>query len=146
MLSLKYKKFFAGLLSAFFLLVLILPFLTYAADPPGLVKCGTYGADGKTINKMCDFNDLIGLINDIIKWIIGISGVIFTISAIYGGFLYMTSGDKPANKDKAKSILWSTLIGFVIILVAWLIVYTLLHTLVNSSGTSQTIFNFIGKN
>ncbi len=144
MSSLKNKKFLAGALSLLFLFAIVFPVLSHAADT-GLVKCGTYGADGK-ITKMCDFGDFIGLINDIIKWIISIAGVIFTISAIYGGFLYMTSGDKPGNKDKAKSILWSTLIGFVIILVAWLIVYTILHTLVNSSDTSQSIFNFIGKN
>jgi hypothetical protein len=66
---------------------------------------------------------------------------------IYGGFLYMTSGDKPANKDKAKSMMYSTLIGFLIIITAWLIIYTILSYVLPGkpgSGESGYIFKFIG--
>ncbi len=100
-----------------------------------LITCGNTpcaGPDGK-IKGGCTFEDFIATINRIINWIISIAGVIFTIMAVYGGFLYMTSGDKPGNKEKAKSILLSTLTGFVIILVSWLIVYTIVHTLVDST-------------
>jgi len=137
MTYLKNRKIIAGTVASFLSVIILMPFLMHAADK-GLVPC-----DGSAQDP-CNFDQMIVMINGIIKWIISIAMVIFTISAIYGGFLYMTSGDKPGNKDKAKTILWSTLTGFVIILVAWLIVFTLLKTVVRN-GTGNSIFNFIGK-
>ena len=40
----------------------------------------------------------------------------------------MTSGTAIGDKERAKKILYNTLLGFVIILVSWLIVYTIIHT------------------
>ena len=130
----KNKKFFASVVSVFLLLVLLLP----AFSSAGIVNC-----DG-TAEHQCNFSSFIGMINGIISWIISIAGVIFTISAIYGGFLYMTSGEKPANRAKANGILWNTLLGFVIVLVAWLIVYTLLNVLTAGTVYHDSIFQFIG--
>jgi len=127
---LKNKKFIASAVSLFLLFVLLMPVLTQAK----LVTC-----DGSAASP-CTTDSFVGMINGIINWIISIAGVIFTISCIYGGFLYMTSGENPGNKAKAKSILYSTLIGFIIILVAWLIVYTILHTL---APDNKSILQFI---
>jgi hypothetical protein len=124
------KKLFTGAVSLLLLFMFMLPIFTNAA----LVPCGN------PTQPPCDFNYFVLMINGIINWIIGIAGVIFTISAIYGGFLYMTSGENPGNKAKAKTILWSTLLGFVIILTAWLIVYTILTYVVPSDSD---IFRFI---
>ena len=139
---LKNKKFLARTVSLLLLFVFLFPVLIYAEGSPTnagprLVRCGNAGADGKTV--MCTFDDLIALINRIIDWIIGISGTIFAVSLIYGGFLYMTSGDKPGNKEKAINILWNTVKGFVIILVAWLIVQTILKTLATDSAETNSI-------
>jgi hypothetical protein len=146
------KKFITRISFIFVLLVITLPTITLAANAyTPLITCGnhptveTYNLDGVNttyIAGQCTFNDVVDTINRIINWIISIAGVIFTISAIWGGFLYVTSGEKPGNKDKAKTILWSTLTGFVIILVSWLIVYTILTYLVDPSYKS--IFKFIG--
>jgi hypothetical protein len=111
-------------------------------DKP-LVPCGNSVVDANGVTKIpipCDFDYFILMINNIIKWIISIAGAIFTISAIYGGFLWMTSGGDSGKKGKARDILWNTLLGFVTILVAWLIVYTLLTYIV---PTNSTIFKFI---
>jgi hypothetical protein len=133
---LKNKKFIASIVALFLFFVFIMPVLSQAAEPTSIVNCD--GVDTK-----CTVNSLIGMINGIINWIISIAGVIFTISCIYGGFLYMTSGENPGNKAKAKSILYSTLIGFIIILVAWLIVYTILINLIDP-GQKGSIMKFIG--
>jgi hypothetical protein len=128
-----------ALLFIFSLVAIILPSISFAA----LVNCGNsvVGTDGvTTIPNSCGFDDAVFMINGTINWIIGLAGVIFTISFVYGGFLYMTSGINPGNKAKAKSLLWNTLLGFVIMLTAWLIVYTLLTYLVPSDST---IFRFI---
>lgn len=116
------------IIPVFVLLMIVLPFLGQAA----LVNCGntvsvSSSASGDySTSGECDFTDFVNLLNNFVKWVISLAGVIFTISLIWGGFLYMTSGEKPANKDKAKTILRSTLYGFIIILCAWLIVYTII--------------------
>jgi len=146
------KRFLAGALTFFLLFVFILPILIFAdvtksEETTGLVKCGIATTSTGLLANPCDFTDFIGLINGIIDWIIGIATSIFTIMAVYGGFLYMTSGENPGNKAKAKSILWNTILGFVIILTSWLIVYTILNTLIPNDGTStyrKSIFQFIG--
>ena len=134
MSSLKNKKNITGIASVFILTLFILPVLTHA----GLVPCGNPD------QTPCDFTFFIQMINDIITWIISMATVIFTISAIYGGFLYMTSGDNPGNKEKAKGILWNTILGFVIILASWLIIFTILNALIPKDSAHQSIFNFIG--
>lgn len=109
--------------------------------PDGLVTCGDPG------QFPCDFNAFILMLNNIIDWIIGISVIIATISFIWGGFLWLTSGAKPANKDKAKDILLNTLWGFLLILTAWLIIYTILTYLTpaNIEGKPNSIFQFLKK-
>lgn len=149
MKTLKNKKFLAGMVSLVLLSVFFIPIFVGAADPDdgfgsGLIRCGnstTTDSAGKVVFKNpCDFDDFIGLINGVVNWIIGIAGVIFTISAVWGGFLYMTSGTSLGDKEKAKSILWSTLLGFVIILCAWLIVYTILRYMV---GEDSDVLRFL---
>lgn len=135
----KNKKIISNLLSVFILSLFILPVLVMSQTPKPIITCGNNGAPP------CDYDDFVGTINNIINWVITSAGVIFTISAIWGGFLYMTSGLKPGNKEKAKNILWSTIIGFIIVLCSWLIVYTLLGFLVDKDTTSGgDIFRFIG--
>lgn len=129
------KKFLAGTVSIILLFTFfILPIFVLATTTP-LVPCHD------DPNK-CNFTAFITMINNIITRIISISVVIFAISAIWGGFLYVTSGVNPGNKDKAKKILWSTLTGFVIILVAWLIVYTIIITL-TKEGEQGYILKFL---
>jgi hypothetical protein len=130
----KNKKIISNLLSFFVLSLLILPSLAMSQQ---IITCGNPGQDP------CGYADFVGTINNIVNWVIASAGVIFTISAIWGGFLYMTSGVKPGNKEKAKNILWSTIIGFIIVLCSWLIVYTLLGFLVEDKTSS--IFRFIGQ-
>lgn len=122
------KKNSAGVAAFIIITLLVLPVLSLAA---GLVPCGdnpTVDASGK-VTGACTFNDFITMINNIINWIISIAGVIFTISCVYGGFLWIMSGESPEKKTRAQTILWRTLLGFVIILTSWLIVYTILNTL-----------------
>jgi hypothetical protein len=139
----KMKKTLKFIVPIFLLLVLVLPLISHAA----LVPCGndpTGPSSETSVANPCDFGYFIEMINGIINWIISIAGVIFAISLIYGGFLYITSGGDSGKKSKANDIMWNTLKGFVIILVAWLIVYTLLDYLVTKDGTANSIFKFIG--
>ena len=152
------KKFLFVVITSWMLLVLFLPAITSAVTSSKflpIIQCGIseevpdtsrMNPDGTIITEIsnqCDFYDFIETINRIINWIISMAGVIFTISFIYGGFIYITSGGDSGKQGKARDILWSTLKGFVIILVSWLIVYTIITTLVDQSQQG-TVLKFIG--
>lgn len=63
-----------------------------------------------------------GIIGRIIKFILGLTGVIALVMFIYGGFLWMTAAGSSDGIEKAKGILlWST-IGIIIIFSAYAIV------------------------
>lgn len=123
------------------LFIFMVPILSYAVDYLPLIQCGLHPtvADG-VVTGACTFGDAIDTINRIMNWIISSAGVIFAISFIWGGFLYMTSGTSLGDREKARRILWSTLQGFVIMLVAWLIVYTILKAF----DAGDYVFKFIG--
>lgn len=85
----------------------------------------------------CGLDDLIVLVNAVIQNLVVLSTILATIAFIYVGFRLMTSGGDPGAKNDAKDILWKVVIGYVVILVAWLVVYTIMSVLVNPE------FNFI---
>lgn len=99
----------------------------------GLVTCDGVvekDAQGRQIDpsqKTCNFNELIKQINHIISWLFGISLSIAIVFLAYGGILYMTGTE--GNITQAKGIFSSVGWGFIIMLSAWLVIYTLLNWL-----------------
>ena len=91
----------------------------------GLVPCS--GTD-------CTTCDVISLGNNVVQWLIGILFVIFALLAAYAGFELVTSGGNPAAKTSAKKKLTNAIIGFIIVLAAWLIVDTFMRTLLSGTG------------
>lgn len=136
------KKLLATALSLFLLMMFVLPILTLAQGTNGtqLVICGNPD------QPPCDFTHFIGMINRIINWIISIAGIIFTVVLIWGGFRYMMSQGDAGEQGKAREMLWNTMKGFIIILVSWLIIYTILSMLIpKGSVYEESIFKFIGR-
>ncbi|MFA5933926.1 MAG: pilin [Candidatus Paceibacterota bacterium] len=112
------KKFFPYVLA---FILLSAPTALFAA---GLVTCGGTG------EPQCDFSQVIIMINKIIRFLIfDISMPVLAIMFAYSGVLFMTSGENPKNRDKAKSMIKKALIGLVIAMSAWLIVVTILQGL-----------------
>ncbi len=66
--------------------------------------------------------DLKQTIVNVIKWALGLLGLVAVIVMLYGGFLWLTSRGNQQQIDKAKKTLLNGAIGLVIILVAWAIV------------------------
>ncbi len=111
------------------LLVMLLPQFSSAE---GLVKC-----DGPT----CGTCELVALINDIVIFIISIATVIAIILFAYAGFLIFTSAGNMSQVKKGKDVFVNVLIGFMIMLSAWLIVDTVMKTFIASNGNQgETIF------
>jgi hypothetical protein len=82
-------------------------------------------------DKNCGYNDLLIMINRIIKWIMLTSVPVAAGLFAWAGILYMITGVQD-QKTKAKNIFKNVLIGFVCILSAWIIVTTITNALLNT--------------
>ncbi len=78
---------------------------------------------------------------NIINFLIELSIPIAVGLFVYAGVLYFTSGGSPQNTNKAKKIFSTALIGFVIALSAWLIVQTLMNTLISEQYAGKWSWN-----
>ncbi len=85
-----------------------------------LIVCG--GAD-------CGFGDLIKLTNALIHDLIILSTLLAAIAFSYVGFKLLTAGGDEGAMKSAKASAWAVLKGFLWILVAWLLVYTITNGL-----------------
>lgn len=122
----KVSKFLISLtISLAVFLIIIIPTLSFAQEWTGLVPCG------KGDSTPCDFNDLMVLVDKVIKFIL--YSMVIPIAAImfaYAGFLLVTAGGEAAGaRTKAKEIFKNTIIGLIIAMAAFLIVKLILSIL-----------------
>src|SRR3989344_3739247 len=104
-----------------FIFVIIVPVVSFAG---GLVPC-----DGTAANP-CDFNAFMALINKVIKFtLFDLALPIAAIMFAWAGFLMVTAGGSTERVGKAKRIFTNVAIGFIIAVIAFLIVRTILAIL-----------------
>lgn len=77
----------------------------------------------------CDFNSLIKLTKVLINNLIVLSTLLATVAFIWVGFVLLTSQGDPGAMSKAKHAAGSVVKGYIFILAAWLIVYTITSVL-----------------
>ncbi len=75
--------------------------------------------------------EIVGLI---INALLGVVGTILVVLMIYGGFLWMTAAGDEKQVEKAKEILKNSVIGLVIIFLAYGIASFVISALVNASA------------
>lgn len=105
----------------------LFPLFSYAAP---IVPCGidgntqTYTAGGKTHTyaEPCTFEHFLIGINNVINFLIMITGSVAAIIFAVAGVLILTAGTNEGQVTKAKETFGSVLKGFVWILAAWLLV------------------------
>lgn len=85
-------------------------------------------ADGK-FKDPCGFEDLIELSKNLFTNLVVLATFFTVIMFMYAGFKLLTSGGSPSGKQKAKDIFSSVLIGYLWILGAWVVVYTITSAL-----------------
>jgi hypothetical protein len=100
-------------------LLLLTPGVTLAA----LVPCS--GPD-------CNVCSLVALGQHILTFLIEIGVAIAAIGFAVAGYYMVTSGGDPGQVTKARTIFTNVLIGFIILLAAWLIVDTVMKMLVDN--------------
>lgn len=90
----------------------------------GLIPCS---------GNACRACDLGILANKIIRFLIMIGSLLATLSFMYAGFELVTSGGNGAAREHAKSMFKNVIIGVVLMLSGYLIVNTVMQTLVGDA-------------
>ena len=134
MLKLSDMKFF---IRTFVVVVATLPFFANSAVLPSLIVCDPLS------NVPCTFSSFVGLANTIIKFFIILGTSVFTIMFMLAGFEYLTANGNSGKISKAHSYFFDSIIGFVIMLAAWLFVDFILSALLKS-GTAGD-YRLLGK-
>jgi hypothetical protein len=111
----------------FVFLLLVLPTVSFAQDE-GLVPCGGEG------DPECQACHVVQLAQNILTWVINIMASIIALIFVIGGIkMVMSAGDTGAVKQ-ARKMITNSVIGFIILLTAWLIMDTVLKTFVNEGA------------
>ncbi|MFH0805413.1 MAG: hypothetical protein V1901_00795 [Patescibacteria group bacterium] len=99
-----------------------------------IVPCGGSGQSSCTL---CHIWNLASNIINFISFNLAIP--IATLLFIVAGIIFLTSAGNEQKVGLAKSIFTSTVIGLLIIFCSWLLIDTLMKTLVNPDSSSGTI-------
>lgn len=95
----------------------------------GLVPCGRHINDPNTVWNECAPCNLcsMALMGQLtVEFMVKIAAVAATVAIIFGGFLYIFAAGRNDLMAKAKSMIKYTLLGFVVVFVAWAAVDTIL--------------------
>jgi hypothetical protein len=125
----KYKKL--SLFALSFGLILTSYFLIPAfANAANLIPCTNTPGTGGVVpaSDVCDFNALMQLVSNALKFLVELALPLATITIIYAGFLYLTTAVSD-QKSKAKTMLINVVIGFAVLLAAFVIVRTIINVL-----------------
>lgn len=130
------KKIIIYALPLFFLLTLLpLDVVTaQTTNPLGFVTCS--GPD-------CSACNLVGMINNLIRWLFGFIFLLFSVLMVKAGFGLVTSGGSQSALDAAKSSFQNAIIGLIIVMAAWLMVDTIMRGLVGGGATGVAAGNII---
>ena len=123
-------KHIKKIIATLFFSVLLLPTIIFA---DGLIPC-----DG--VN--CNFSSFAALVNNVINWFLGISATVAAITFSWAGIQMLLNPDNPGKRQEALEMFQKTVIGMIIILVAWLVIHTIIVTLLRDPNSA---LRFLGK-
>lgn len=87
-----------------------------------IVPCGT------STTPPCNFCHIFKLINNIFEYILTcLAPVMAAFMLVIGGFYLLAAGPSPEKVGKAKSVVTATVIGLVIVFIAWVFLNTFLE-------------------
>lgn len=104
--------------------LLLLPIVALAKEASGLIPCGNTPPGGGPVplDQQCDFIDLMKAIQGVLNFIIyQLATPIAVFMFAFAGFKLVTSEGSTSAKDLAKKIFTNTLIGYAVMLSAFLI-------------------------
>jgi hypothetical protein len=116
--------------------VLVLAVISVIAFSPLLASAAIFELPCEGVKKDanhtedCNFEQLVELGRRIINAIFYLSIPIAAIVFAWAGSLYLTSAGNESKMKQGKSMFLKVLVGFVVILAAWLLINTILNVLV----------------
>ena len=93
----------------------------------------------------CDICDFIALGINFVRLLLGIAGGLALLFFIIGGMIFLTSRGNPEKIEKGKRMLTGTLIGLIIMLMAWTVINVALGIIFRPPGIEGEGFKFRGK-
>jgi hypothetical protein len=87
----------------------------------------------------CDFGDFMATVQNIMEALIALAIAFTVVTFAYAGWTYMTSAGDQSKIQKAHSMFTKTVIGFLVVLTAFLIV----EMIVNLLGVDSSIVNLV---
>jgi len=140
----KNKKIgFKRAISFFIFFIFVVGFIFSAVYVPQILAQGNTDVAG--MNQLTKIGlpqqDLVVVIMNIIRVVLGFLGIIGVILVIYAGFVWMTSKGEEEKITKAKKILINATIGLIITLSAFAIVHFVIQSILNKvleTATSST--------
>jgi len=133
------------LVAIIFLFGIGLTLLPVSAQAASLVPCGRTADDTTTAgineSKPCTLCHIVIGANGVIQWGMNIMTVI-AITVIFAmGVLYIVSAGNEGMMQTAKKGMWAALIGFTIMLLAWLIVNIVITVLADTTSSEKPFKN-----
>jgi hypothetical protein len=130
------------LLQVLFLSGVLLAVTPFPAEARGLIPCGgSYGTDDE--KAPCTICHIVVGGNNLIKWGTGIMAVIAITVLFAMAVLYVVSAGDQGMMQTAKSGIWAALIGFAVMLSAWLIVNTVLSILADTTTADKPLAGLV---
>jgi len=102
--------------------LLALALIALTVFVPLVADAQTRGFDNPLQGGAQDVGDVL---YNMIRWFIGIAGLLALLALIWGGTLYIISFNSPQYLDNAKGIIKWAIIGFAIIILAFVIIQTI---------------------
>ena len=134
----KIKKKLVPVLSLVLILVIFIPVISYSSD--GLVPCNGVSEEG---TPTCGFSEFLQLIATLLNFILFRLAIpFFAILFAYSGILYITAGGNTEKVSQAKKIWLNAFVGFLIALLAWLIIKTIMVLAGFNQGADTTFKTF----
>lgn len=130
------KSFVLGLM--FLCIPLSMPQVTVAQSPAGLVTCG-YAKDSYD----CNFCTFMSMVDKIITFVFTLMVMGAVLMLVYAGFKLVVSQGNEHAMQETKGMISNVIIGFVIVMSAWLIVDTMMKALLRTDS-GFGVWNKIG--
>ena len=94
------------------IVILILPYFVFAANPLDMLKdTGTDAGYAEATDQ-----SMAQIAGTVVSAFLGLLGIIFIILMLYGGYQWMTARGNEEQVNKAKDIIRTTIIGLIIII------------------------------
>lgn len=124
------KKTLAAFAAAGMLMLPVMTFAQGAANqPPSIELDEQFGADAGIAT-----DDLPSFVSTMIRWILGIIGVLLVALFVYGGVLYATSAGNEDRVETGKRVMIYAIIGTVIVFAAFVVSDFVISALLSTSG------------